>query len=88
MPPMAIASTDVLCEHVAGRGVQRHQTTLAEFGAADGQHSGLEIDVLEFEVACFAKAQPRDTQEPEQTIIDPRAQCSAFKAAGHVECGA
>ena len=68
--------------------MQRHQASLAELGAADRQHRGLEIDILKLEVARFAEAQARDTQQPEQTIVDPRAQLPAFIAAGHVERGA
>ena len=68
--------------------MQRHQTSLAELGAADGQHRCLEIDISKLEVACFAEAQARDAQQPEQTIVDPRSQLTAFIAAGHVERGA
>src|SRR3972149_9052413 len=85
--PMAFASADVICEHFAGRGMQRYETSLAEFGATDSQHRCLEIDILKLEIACFAKAQTRDTQEPEQSVVDPRPQLTAFKAAGHVERG-
>ena len=44
---------------------------------------GLEIDIVKLEVAGFAEAQPRDTQEPEQTGVDPRTQLPAFIAARH-----
>src|SRR5437867_2498273 len=81
LPPMALASAKVIGEHVAGRGMQGHQTGLAEFRAADGQHPGVEVDIVKLEVAGFAEAQPRDTQEPEQTVVDPRAQPPAFIAA-------
>jgi hypothetical protein len=33
--PMALASGDVVCEDPASGGVQRHQSILTEFGAAD-----------------------------------------------------
>src|SRR2546426_12465465 len=82
VPPMAFASADVICEHVAGRGMQGHQTSLAELGAADGQHRCLEIDISKLEVACFAEAQTRDTQQPQQTVVDPRPSFTAFIAAG------
>ena len=59
---MAIASGDVVAEDLTGRGMQRHQTRLAEFGAADRQHSGLEIDILKLKIACFAKAQARNAE--------------------------
>jgi hypothetical protein len=88
LPPMACASAEVFGEHVAGRGMQRYQTSLAELGATDGQHRLLEIDIVKLEVAGFAEAQARDTQEPEQTVVDPRAQLTAFIAAGHLERGA
>jgi hypothetical protein len=45
LPPLAGAAAEVLGEHAAGRGMQRQQPSLAELGAADGQHRGLEIDI-------------------------------------------
>jgi len=57
LPPVAFAPADVVCEHFAGRGMQRYQAGLAELGAADGQQCFLEIDILKLEVACFAEAQ-------------------------------
>lgn len=60
--PMALASGNVVCEHLAGRGVQWYQASLTELGAADRQHRGLEIDILKLEVARFAKPQARDAQ--------------------------
>ena len=88
LPPVAFAPADVVCEHFAGRGMQRYQAGLAELGAADGQQCFLEIDILKLDVACFAEAQARDTQQPEETVIDPRPQPAAFIAAWHVESGA
>jgi hypothetical protein len=32
---MALTCDDVVCKHRAGRGMQRHQASLAELGAAD-----------------------------------------------------
>jgi len=58
---MALASGKIVAQHLAGRGMQRHQTRLAELGAADRQHRRLEIDILKLEVARFA-AQARDAQ--------------------------
>jgi hypothetical protein len=52
--PMTLPSAEVFGEHRAGRGMQRHQPSLAELGAADGQHRGLEIDIAKLEVAGFA----------------------------------
>jgi hypothetical protein len=68
--------------------MQRHQPSLAEFGAADGQHRGLEIDIVKLEVAGFAEAQTRNTEEPEQTVVEPRTQPTAFIAVWHGERGA
>lgn len=65
LSPVAVASTDVLGEDLAGRVMQRHQPSLAELGAADGQERCFEIDILNLKVAGFANAQPRDTQESE-----------------------
>ena len=53
--------------------MQRHETVLAELGAADRQHRGLQIDILKFEVACFAQAQARDAQQSEQSSERPTA---------------
>jgi hypothetical protein len=88
LPPMTCAPAEVIGKRIAGRDVQRYQTSLAELGAADGQHRSLEIDIVKLEVAGFAEPQPLDTQEPEQTVVDPRAQRTAFIAAGHLERGA
>ena len=48
---MTVASGDIVCEHVASRGMQRHELRLAELGAADGQQRRLQIDVLKLEIA-------------------------------------
>ena len=45
--------------------MQRHQSSLAELSAADGQDRCFEIDILNLKVAGFADAQSRDTQESE-----------------------
>ena len=81
--PATCASREVICEHVAGRRLQGQQASLAEFGASDCQHRGPEIDVLEFEVACFPEAQARDTQQAEQTMVGPGPQSPV---AGQPEC--
>ena len=54
--PMALTFGDVVCEHRAGRGMQWHQASLAEFAAADREHRRFQIDILDFEVARFAEA--------------------------------
>ncbi len=33
--PMALASGDIVCEHLAGRSMQGHQSIFTELGAAD-----------------------------------------------------
>ena len=85
---MALAPGDVLCQHLAGRGVQWHQASLTELGAANGQHPSLKIDILQLEIARFAETQARDAQQPEQAIVDPGQQGTAFVAVRHVERGA
>ena len=85
LPPMTVASVDIICEDFTGRGMQGHQAIFTEFGTADGQHRCLEIDVSYLEVACFAEAQARHTQKPEQTVVDPRAQLTAFIAVWKVK---
>src|SRR2546426_7747129 len=74
---MAIASGDVVTEDLTGRRRQRHQTRLAELGAADRQHPILQIDILKLKIARFAEAQARNAQQPEQAVIDPRPQFTA-----------
>src|SRR5580658_7914607 len=88
LPPVAVAAADVLGENLAGRAMQRHQPSLAEFGAADGQYCCLEIDILKLKVAGFPEAQPGNSQEAEQTVVAPRAQLPPFIAAWHLERGA
>ncbi len=53
--------------------MQGHQTGHAEFRTADGQHRRVEVDIVKLEVTGFTETQPRDTQEPEQTVVDPGA---------------
>src|ERR1700676_4865057 len=54
--------------------MQRYPSILPEFTAADGQHSGLQVKVLQLEVACFAEAKTRDAEQSKQRIIDPGQQ--------------
>src|ERR1700737_3737648 len=54
--PMSLTSGDVVCKHRAGRCMQRHQTSLAELGAANRQDRRLQIGILKLEVACFTEA--------------------------------
>ena len=49
--------------------MQRHETSFTELGAANRQHPRLQIDILKFEVACFAQAKAGDAQQAEQTIF-------------------
>ena len=63
--------------------MQRHEPCLPKLGAADGQHRGLEIDIVQLEVARVAEAQPRDAQESKQTGVDPRPQRPALIVVGH-----
>src|SRR5437899_1452985 len=51
---MAIASGDVVTEDLTGRRRQRHQTRLAELGAADRQHPILQIDILKLKTLSWA----------------------------------
>ena len=63
--PMTLSLGDVLFKHGAGRGMQRHEASLAELGAADCQNRRFQIDILKFEVARLADAQARNTEEAE-----------------------
>ena len=84
---MAPASSDVVCERLAGRGVQRDQAGPAELGAAHCQHRSFEIDILKLKMTRFAQTEARDAQQAEQTIIGPWQQCAAFAAVRHFERG-
>jgi hypothetical protein len=53
--PMALASSDVVCEDFAGRSMQGHQSILTQLGAADRQHTSLQIDILKPEITCFTQ---------------------------------
>ncbi len=85
---MLLAPGQVLCQHPAGRGVQGHQARLTELGTAHGQHPGLEIDILQLQMTRLAESQTGDAQQPEQAIVDPGKQGTAFVAVRHVERGA
>ena len=63
--------------------MEGHETRLAEFGVADGQHGGVEIDIVDPEIAGFAEAQARDAEQSEQPMVDPRAE----PAPGLARCG-
>jgi hypothetical protein len=52
---MALASSDVVFEDFAGRGMQGHQSILTELGAADRQHPRLQINVLKPEITRFTE---------------------------------
>ena len=84
---MALASGDVLGEHLAGRFMQGHQARLTKLGAPDCQHRRRQIDIVKLKVACFTQAQARDAQQPEQAIVDPGQQGPALVAMWHVTRG-
>jgi hypothetical protein len=54
---MALASGQVVCEHIAGRCVQWHQAGFTELGVADRQYCGLKIDILKLQVTRFTETQ-------------------------------
>jgi hypothetical protein len=45
LPSMMVASAEISASTLQAEACQRHQPSLAELGAADGQHCGLEIDI-------------------------------------------
>jgi hypothetical protein len=73
----ALAPRSILREHLLGRGMYRHQTRFAELGAANRQHTFLEIDILDSESDRLTNPQAGHTEQPEQTVIGPRAQAPA-----------
>ena len=77
---MALAPGDVVREHLAGRVVQRYQPGTNEFCDTHGQQCRIEIDILNFEIACLAQAETRNAQQTKQAVIEPRPQCSPFEA--------
>ena len=52
--------------------MQGYQAISAKLGSADGQHPGLQIDVLKLEIARFAETQTGDAEQPKQAMVDPR----------------
>jgi hypothetical protein len=42
--------------------VQRYPSILAEFAPADGEHFGLQVEILQLEVARFANAKSRNAE--------------------------
>src|SRR5207245_10431059 len=81
---MAIASGDEVTEDSTGRGMQRHQTRLAELGATDRQHSGLEIDILKLKIACLAEAETRNAEQTEQAVVDRTPRLTTFITGWHL----
>jgi hypothetical protein len=71
---MPLAPLDISGQDLAGAGVDRHPSIFTEFTAANGQHAGSEIDILELEVARFPQAQTRDAEQAKEAVIDPRQQ--------------
>jgi hypothetical protein len=84
---MALASGDVLGEHLAGRCMQGDQAGLPKLGTTDRQHRCRQIDIVKFKVEGFAQPQARNTQQPEQAIVDPGQQGTALVAMRHVARG-
>src|ERR1700722_8925710 len=72
--PMPLALLEVMGQHLAGGGVQRNPSILTPFATADSEYPGLQIHVLELEVARFTQAKARDAEQTKQTVIDPGQQ--------------
>ena len=66
---MALASGDVLGEHLAGRCMQGYQAGLPKLGTTDCQHRRCQIDIVKRKVEGFARTQARNAQQPEQAIV-------------------
>jgi hypothetical protein len=56
--------------------MQGHEARLAEFRAADGEHAGIEIEIVYTEIASFAETQAGDAEQSEQPVVGPRAESS------------
>ena len=65
--------------------MQRHEADFTELGTANRQHPRLQIDILKFEIAGFAKAKAGNAQQSKHTMIDPRSQLAALPAARHLD---
>jgi len=52
---MTLPSAEIIGEDLTRGGMHGHQPRLAELRAADGQHRGLEIDIVQLEIAGFAE---------------------------------
>ena len=71
---MALASGDIAPSTLQVEACKGTRRVLPNLAPRIVNTARLEIDILKLEVACFAEAQTRDAQQPEQTIVDPRPQ--------------
>src|SRR3569833_2931655 len=71
---MPIALLEVSGQHRAGTGMQWHVPVFTPFATADSEHPGLQIYILELEVARFTHAKARDAEQSKQAVIYPRQQ--------------
>jgi hypothetical protein len=71
---MPLTLLEILSQHFAGGGVQGYPPILTKLTAADRQHPGLQIDVVELEVTRFAEAKTRDAEQSKKTVVDQRQQ--------------
>src|SRR5271166_3521148 len=63
--PMALASDEILREHLARRSMQGNQPILSELGTTNREHLRFQIEVLKLEIARLPQAQTRDGEQPE-----------------------
>src|SRR6516225_2863146 len=83
--PVMLTPRDVVREHLACRGMQRNESGLPELRAADRQYRVRQIYVLKLEIARFTQAYASDAQQPEQAMIGPWQQCTAFIVVRHLQ---
>jgi hypothetical protein len=56
------ASLKVVYQHGACGWMEGHETRSTELGRPDGEHSLLNINIIELEIECFGDTQTRDTE--------------------------
>ena len=61
----------IVGQDVSSRSVDRHQPRLAELGAAHGEHTGVQVDIVKPQPQRLAHAQAGDAQQTQQCVVSP-----------------
>jgi len=72
----AVPSSGIRDEDVPRGRMERNQPRLVEFGLADREQTFVKIDIAALQADRLADADPTHHQQPEETVICPRAKAS------------